>query len=288
MNDPFSVLQGKIGDALKNLKPPPAALVLDAAQSLNPQSVVNALAMQGLAVVRNAVPQKEMTAIAAQVESQLSLHMERVNREQSKDYGDIVVNFELGQFKNFPAMAACPKPLFNMRHGRNSGVADAGFIDLFRPDVLFPELAPYRAMLESGLPAQVASRFAALKYSPTSCNLYINKGVSNPRKFHIDAELHQIKAFLYLTDVLALDDGPYCYVPGSHQETQIKNLNKLYNAAAGRPWTDMSLVDPSSAVACLAPAGTLILSMQSGLHCGYPQSPTGKRLMLVELFEPGA
>ncbi|MBL8644120.1 MAG: hypothetical protein JNK21_09305, partial [Rhodospirillaceae bacterium] len=165
---------------------------------------------------------------------------------------------------------------------------DAGFIDLFKPEVFCPALAPVRDRILGGLPAQVAAAFVALKYKPVAFNLYINEGVVNPREFHIDSEVHHIKAFVYLTDVLALEDGPYCYVPGSHQERQIKAVNKLYNAAAGRAWTDMSLVDPALGVACLAPAGTLILSLQSGLHRGYPQSHTARRLMLVELFEPGA
>lgn len=284
MSDILARLQTKIDADLAAIKPPPSALLFD---GTNIQAIVNALAMQGIALVRDFVPQAEARALGQSIKAKLAPALARVAEEKNQDCGDYIVNFQLGQFKTFPDMVAAPKPVFNMRHGRASVAADAGFVDIFKAETLLPELNEYRVLLENGLPAQVTRQFQALKYRPTSFNLYVNDGVVSPRAFHIDADIHQIKAFLYLTDVLRLEDGPYCYIPGSHQEQQIKHINRLYNAVAGRPWTDMSLADPAAGIACLAPAGTLILSMQSGLHRGYPQTPDASRLMLVELFEPG-
>lgn len=287
MTDVLERLHRKIDAGLGAIKPPPASLQFDHVAHASLQPVVNALAMNGLAIVRNYVPRDEALDLGRAVHAGIADYLGEVNREQSVEHPTFAVNYALGRFKTFPDMVACPKPIFNMRHGRTSGAPDGGFVDVFKPELLVPQLALYKAELEGGLPLRVIQHFASLKYRASAFNLYVNDGVMNPRTYHIDADLHQVKAFVYLTDVLRLEDGPYCYVPGSHQETQIKHVNRLYNAEAGRPWTDMSLMDPATAVACLAPAGTLILSMQSGLHRGYPQGPEARRLMLVELFEPG-
>lgn len=264
----------------------PDQLIFDGAQAPDPQLIANMLAMQGIAIVRGFVKAPEITALRGAVAPVIAQHLDRVFRDETKEYDDFIVNFELQRFKTFPDLQNCPKPIFNLRNGKNATVRDAGFVDLFKPDTLYPALKPYCDALGQALPMRVAEKFQSLRYKATACNLYINYGVANTRDFHIDADIHQMKAFLYLTDVTTLGDGPYCYFPGSHQEHQIKALNRLYNRTIGKPSTDMSLCDPAGAIACLAPAGTLILSLQSGLHRGYPQKADSKRLMLTQLFEP--
>jgi hypothetical protein len=286
MNDAFRRFEAKLQGSLAAIKQPADALVFDYGAALSPQAVMNALAVGGIAMVRGFIPQRDVQALRTAVDRVWTTAAADVHRNVSAEYADYIVNYELRLLKNFPAIAACPKPVFNLRHGKNAGVPEAGIVDLFKPDVLIPELAPWRKTLETGFVREVLALFRGFNYAPTSFNLYINEGVVLQRDFHIDADQHHIKAFVYLTDVLRLEDGPYCYVPGTHQDTHLKALNKMFNSAADRPVNDMSLVDASHAIACLAPAGTLILSFQSGFHRGLSQTPDARRLMLVELFEP--
>jgi hypothetical protein len=285
MSDAFSQLTANLRAGLKHIQSPPSTVVFDA-QRLNVPGLVSALSLQGIALVHNFVPHAQAVRTGQIVSDYLQQIRSFIADQKTNESDAFIVNFELQRFATFPDIANCPKPVINIRHGQNSGAADAGFVDVFKADALIPDLKPLRKILVAGLPMDVLSHFPSLRHTASSFNLYINEGVTNPRDFHIDDEVHHVKAFVYLTDVLMLKDGPYCYVPGSHQENQIKALNKLYNAVAGRPRTDMSLVDPASAIACLAPAGTLILSFQSGLHRGYPQAPNARRLMLTQLFEP--
>ncbi len=280
MSDIFTQL---MRERLGHIQTAPSSIVFD---NVNVPTIVSALGLQGIALVRDFIPHTEALKLGQIVSDYLEKINPYIAAEKTDECDDFIVNFDLQRFAKFPDIIGCPKPVINIRHGRGTNAPDAGFVDLFKPDTLIPALKPVHSILDAGLPMNVLSHFPSLRYTPTSFSLYINEGVTNPRDFHIDDDIHHVKAFVYLTDVLTLNDGPYCYVPGSHQEKQIKAINKLYNTAASRPRTDMSLVDPASAIACLAPAGTLILSMQSGLHRGYPQTRTARRLMLTQLFEP--
>ncbi|MBL8629612.1 MAG: hypothetical protein JNM81_08295 [Rhodospirillaceae bacterium] len=287
MSDVFAQFTNTLRNGLVAIPSAPDHVVFENGPNLNIPAAVSTLALQGIVLVRDFIAHSEALRLATEVNGVLAAVSDMLNAEQTIETDTFAVNFELERFKTFPLIAAHHKPVFNIRHGRTSGAPEAGFVDLFKPDVLIPALAPYRAALETGLPAQILTHFPSQRYRPTSLNLYINDSVTHQRDFHIDDESHQVKAFVYLTDVLTREDGPYCYIPGSHQEKHIKALNKVYNTAAGRPRTDMSLADPATAIACLAPAGTLILSIQSGLHRGLDQVPGARRLMLTELFEPG-
>lgn len=86
-------------------------------------------------------------------------------------------------------------------------------------------------------------------------NLYISISDTNTRSMHRDLErpMRQIKIFTYLTDVRTNEMGPYTYTP--------KNSNKE--------------------IVFLGVAGTSVVSDQSGMHTGLPQSKGRQRLVLV-------
>ena len=86
-------------------------------------------------------------------------------------------------------------------------------------------------------------------------NLYISISDTNTRSMHQDLErpMRQIKIFTYLTDVRTNEMGPYTYTP--------KNSNKE--------------------IVFLGVAGTSVVSDQSGMHTGLPQSKGKQRLVLV-------
>lgn len=287
MTDSISVLEKKLHSDLSALKSAPAHLVFDAATEPPINAIAATVMMRGLAVVHNFIPHSHAVMTGERLAKALKPDLDIVSQSQTTETDRFFVNIELQKFKSFPDMAQCAKPVFNMRNKATSDADDAGLIDLFKPDMLYPDILTQPCeMMRSGLPRAVLNAFTSIQFRASSSNLYINHGITRTRGFHIDADLNQVKAFVYLTDVTNLDDGPYCYIPGSHQETQIKNINRVYNTLTGRRSTDMMLADPAGAVACLGPAGTLILSLQNGLHRGYPQKPDRQRLMLVELFDP--
>ena len=83
-----------------------------------------------------------------------------------------------------------------------------------------------------------------------------------------------LKFFIYLTDVLTEDYGPYCYIPGTHNETHNR---RLLDNIKPSTWdiTDLNTTK------FLAKKGTLIVSFQHGIHRGWPQSENHRRVMFV-------
>ena len=111
-------------------------------------------------------------------------------------------------------------------------------------------------------------------------NFYINSNITKTRGFHADSFSPQLKAFVYLTDCLSLDDGPYTYVRRSHTDGPYRRLNQ--DLCVNLPnKTETPLLDRDRIVPVLGKKGTLVISDQSGFHRGYPQSPGHKRVISV-------
>ena len=112
--------------------------------------------------------------------------------------------------------------------------------------------------------------------NPKNLNLYINRSITKTRGFHIDSNYRSIKGFVYLTDVNRLEDGPYCYVKGTHVDTLFKKVNNSVIGLKEAPFVDQLNIVP-----VLGKKGTLILSDQSGIHRGIPQKKGSTRELLV-------
>ena len=112
--------------------------------------------------------------------------------------------------------------------------------------------------------------------NPKNLNLYINHSITKTRGFHIDSNYRSIKGFVYLSDVNSLEDGPYCYVRGTHIDTLFKKVNNSVIGLKEAPF-----VNPLKIVPVLGKKGTLILSDQSGIHRGIPQKQGSVRELLV-------
>ena len=108
--------------------------------------------------------------------------------------------------------------------------------------------------------------------------MYINHSVIKTNGFHVDSNYRSIKAFLYLTDVNNLEDGPYTFVKGTHlNHDQIyKKINTKMIGTKEAPFLDLQNVVP-----ILGKKGTLIISDQSGIHRGIPQIKGATREVLV-------
>lgn len=176
-------------------------------------------------------------------------------------------------------------PIANIRRG-----TDEGMVDFYNIDNHYPEaLAIRNRLLDSGL-KELLEEVSGSKLYLKSMNAYINIGVTDTRGFHVDAfGVTQIKVFVYLTDVMELKNGPYCYVLGSHREKALQQVNSYASALIGLSDTDIVLLDFTNAFPILGPAGTLIVSDQSGAHRGFPQEVGGRRALCVfNFFQEGS
>ena len=72
-----------------------------------------------------------------------------------------------------------------------------------------------------------------------------------------------------------IQDGPYCFVKGTHVDTPLKKLNNIVGNK------ESPLVDPMNIVPVLGKKGTLIISDQSGIHRGIPQKKGSIREVLL-------
>ena len=167
--------------------------------------------------------------------------------------------------------------------------ADAGMIDIFHADrYLASRGEDLIHSIESAGVGRAVESVLPDGFKLKNVNAYLNWGVTRTRGFHVDSYGgNQLKAFVYLTDVLSLQDGPYCYVIGSHSDGRFPLVNIGLAKFLGRKRTDVSALDPSNAVPFLGESGTLIVSNQSGAHRGYPQTKDGRRVLLALNFQAG-
>ena len=135
------------------------------------------------------------------------------------------------------------KTLVNIRGNRHG---DTGFKDIFNPNKSIEEVEELR---KNHLLGKIASEYGR-DPNRVQCNIYHSEGITDTRRWHRDTKM--IKLFVYLTDVLSDDDGPYCYTNKDYKA--VKFLNKK---------------------------GTLIGTFQDVRHRGWPMGENNKRVVFV-------
>lgn len=157
--------------------------------------------------------------------------------------------------------------------------SDTNMIDIFDVDNAINELDRTQPLYR-----RITNIINSASIEPltiSNCNVYVNRGIK-PRILHIDQFFNnQFKAFIYFTDVLTLDDGPFMYVKGSHLCSSKKINSFITNYENGSYRTDMPLYDYDEAHACLGERGTLIISDQNGVHGAHPQPIDKERILLM-------
>ena len=94
--------------------------------------------------------------------------------------------------------------------------------------------------------------------------------------FNVDFKTKQLNAFIYLTDCLLLNDGPYTYVKGSHLDGPLRRLNQSISQVMPN-----RTKNPENIMAILAKKDTIIASDQGGSQRGFPQAKGGQRVVAV-------
>jgi hypothetical protein len=185
-----------------------------------------------------------------------------------------------GPDDGYGSLAARDEPVVKERTGAN----DDGMLDVFNMDRAVPALAQFK---RDRFVAELVNGAAGERYTPDTCNVYANRGVTDTRDFHADTYAGKFKSFVYLTDVPDERYGPFQYIPGSQDPSVVRRkAAQLVNRVRGRPPTDGVFHDADDALVCTAPKGTLIVADQSGLHRGTPQEPGFERLLATTSYTP--
>ena len=125
------------------------------------------------------------------------------------------------------------KAVINTRFSRPDGRSgsDAGMIDIFHPEKLSSKIdKTIQNCTQITLIRKLISLSTLNKVQAKCHNLYINEGVQDTRGFHCDGRALKFKSFVFLTDVKELEDGPYCYVKGTHRNSSAWDLTCKFNA----------------------------------------------------------
>ena len=186
-----------------------------------------------------------------------------IDKKITKEYDDYIVLDPDDENRGSNWMDAQNKSVINLRGNHGKVSYDTGFCDIFNPNLLFKELND----LKNHPFFRTMSKMCNKNPDDNHCNIYYNDGITDTRGWHKDAPM--IKFFVYLTDVLSIDYGPYCYVPKSHlSDYNVKDLENYQG-------------DNVEKVPFLAKKGTLIGSYQHGFHRGLPQIDGKKRIVFV-------
>lgn len=184
---------------------------------------------------------------------------------------DVLFQIGTAKLKGYYQLSNYGKTVVTVRQGQ-----DQGMIDIFNCDLALQEsLGPIRHVFEDAFVRKLVGSLV-----PANLNAYVNEGIEKTRGFHVDSYGEHMKAFIYLTDVLSLADGPYTYVLGSHKPGPFQRFNRAI-ASKLTPGTETPLIDLRKLLPILAPAGSLVVSDQSGAHRGFPQNPNSRRKVAV-------
>jgi len=238
------------------------------------------LARSGILVIRRAVAPDVLGPIAALAERTWA---EVIALPPGQSHPVALLNRDQRRvLKGYKALEESGKPVINVRHGE-----DDGMMDVFHPELLAAEL---REQILCALLEQLVGDLARVAFGTAlevSCrNLYVNRGVRHTRFFHCDGQGLKVKTFVYLTPVRSLEDGPYCYIPGSHLDWLLRRRNQAFNTRHGLNRHEYRQVSGNAALPIFAEPGDMVISAQHGAHRGLPQAPSARRAVLVNVFKP--
>lgn len=177
-----------------------------------------------------------------------------------------------------------------VRRQKNTEAVDGGMIDCFGltkfPDrERFSSVDKCYAKMSDGSVRDIILDQTKKKVKQQQLNLYYNQSVVNPRALHVDSVFESYKAFLYLSDCEDLSCGPYSFIPKSPLKRRaiMKNIKRNFESSEPKHHEDI-LVDESLAVPLRGKAGTLIITVQNGIHGGVEQEEGKERIVLVDNY----
>lgn len=245
-----------------------------------------ALRRHGIICLRGAGSNQDLTSIQDEIHNFLeNIQSKKPPNLQKIAYLNLPHHREIKGYHNF---RDADRAVINYRVKRPDGRtgSDAGMIDIFHPERLSSNLDK---RIKNCLHEQLIQRLllvSSLNRLQVKCrNLYLNQGVQDTRGFHCDGRSLKFKSFVYISEVNKLDDGPYCYVKGSHRRRRLWRNNSTFNKENQLDPFEFSQLQASKAISVFAKAGDMVISSQKGAHCGHPQHPEAKRAVLVNMYQ---
>lgn len=239
-----------------------------------------ALARDGIVVVPDFLPRDIVDKLRNDIEFLCSEIKEfQDSNERLSERESVLYQRGIARLSGYEELSSYGKSVVQVREGQ-----DDGMVDVFNADILLPELGKrLRPYFESLSDKGILGRVGGCA-KPTNLNIYINESVTETRGFHVDSYASEIKAFIYLTDVSSLDDGPYTYVKGSHLDGAFQRLNKTISSDLPNQ-TEFPVVPIKDVVPVIANRGALVISDQGGAHRGFPQASGASRVVAVMKFK---
>ncbi|MGH1419665.1 MAG: hypothetical protein ACRBCJ_12470 [Hyphomicrobiaceae bacterium] len=240
----------------------------------------NILSVEGILIIPNFIQGEVFERVRSTLAAQITEIIENADGDENYENDNILIQKKKMAIKGYTNLASHSKTIASVRQG-----ADQGMIDVFNIDKLLEkkEKTWLRKKFDNNwLLSLVAMGNSEIQ--SRNLNLYLNKGIEKTRGFHVDDFNITYKSFVYLNDVLSMNEGPYCYVRKSNQDCCWRTANKLVSAGCDAK-TEAPLLDYSQIVPAIAPKGSLVLSDQSGIHRGLPQAPNAQRQALVMRYK---
>lgn len=236
----------------------------------------------GFVVLNNYMPTNTTDVLAdsiSQFHSPIALQL--LDNKTDKDCGEfIIVGSVDTQYRTFAQLIGAPKPAIRRNTGLADGI-DEGFTKIYNADQLFKDhSAVFDEFLRNKFVEEIIRPAVEEDCRYTNVDVFVNESVTNTRGFHVDTDFAAARLFLYLTDVNEPSDGPYTFVYGSHSDPALIPLNQEIGGLLNRNVLDCNFFSEERVKKFVAPRGTLIISMQNGVHRGWPQE-TGHRRMLA-------
>ena len=189
--------------------------------------------------------------------------------------GDVVFQKGSEKISGYDDLSSYKKTIVQVREGQ-----DEGMVDVFNVDNWIPELGEFLRPYFERLSTERLITYNGYPLQPRNLNIYVNASIKETRGFHVDSYKNEVKAFVYLSDVLDLADGPYTYVRGSHLGGVFRRVNMALSSDLPNS-TEFPVVPFEDIVPVIAKKGALVISDQSGAHRGFPQLANRERMIAV-------
>ena len=242
------------------------------------------LKQYGIVVVPSFVERNSALRLGQESQKIIDNYVEALSGSGQASYEDNEALVQLGpvRLKGYRQLVDYKKAVVHTRVGQ-----DKGMVDVFNINRLLS--SEFSNLLKESFSQELLSdvfhEADIGNLQDSNLNVYLNRGVSKTRGFHIDSPKEQLKSFIYLTDVESLELGPYSYSLGSHCCDESIGMNRAFSSATNAG-TESPLVKLSSIVPVLGRAGTLVISDQRGIHRGLPQDSDALRLVAVMNYKP--
>lgn len=254
------------------------------------RDITNSMRANGIVILDRFLDEKTTDRAREIIENVVQEARPAIQRNEHADLGNAELQIgdrEDKPYKNYAELVLAKKPVMNYRggtkvlHDKALVSSDKGMIDIFNVLKLNEELAEIFSFFKNPDLAKAIGAGVNQNVKSAHTNGYINESITRTRGFHLDNLKYSAKAFVYLTDVNTLDDGPYCYGLGSHADVKLRAINSLISQANNFHKYDYTVLREEDRLACLAPKGSMIISYQFGAHRGAPQKEGHKRILVV-------